>query len=167
MKLKKLYIVLLVISLFGCNRSQLQKKYFCLNLNKLDQNDISYQFETYGLTKLEFKLVEYKKNNRKNSIPLGSVSYAEIVEDNGLIEFEYALSNFDKKVILLDLNSNYFKSSGDTKILDTKIDMMSYEHKVINSDLYLNESKYGIVLIDLVQSEFPIDKYSIELDIVF
>lgn len=167
MKLKKLYIVLLVISLFGCNRSQLQKKYFCLNLNKLDQNDISYQFETYGLKKLEFKLVEYKKNNRKNSIPLGSVSYAEIVEDNGLIEFEYALSNFDKKVILLDLNSNYFKSSGDTKILDTKIDMMSYEHKVINSDLYLNESKYGIVLIDLVQSEFPIDKYSIELDIVF
>lgn len=84
-----------------------------------------------------------------------------------MIEFEYTLSNFDKKVILLDLNSNYFKSSGDTKILDTKIDMMSYEYKVINSDLYLSESKYGIVLIDFVHLEFPTDKYSIELDIVF
>lgn len=163
-KFKKFYMCLLLIPIFiSC--TPYQDKYF--SLNTVDESKLSYQFEMYGITSLNFALVKYNNNETENSIPLGQFTYNTTTNDHGSIDFLYTTSSLNKEVIKLSFNSEYFENGGDTKILDTDIDLSSYDAHFLVSDLQLNNSKEDIELIEFVQSDYTEDKYYIELDITF
>lgn len=163
-KMKKFYIFFfLIFVLTGCISHQ-EKNFL---LNKTNENELSYQFKTYGIKSLNIEYVKYINNEIIDIIPLGKIVYNKLTKDYGSIEFYYTSSEYNKKVVQLRINSQYFKNVSDTKMLEMDVDLSSYYVNVLLSGLQVNGSKENIQLIEFVHMNNPESKYFIELDINF
>ena len=161
-KFRKVYICFLLIPMLVSCTSH-QEKYFLLN--KVNESELSYQFEMYGLETLKIKLVEYVNNEIVNIIPLGWITYHKITSDQGTIDFKYALSEVNQKVITLRLNSQHFKHYGDMKILNSDIDLSSYNVNFLASKLQIDNNEENVELLEFTQSNHSKNKFVIKLDI--
>ena len=85
-KMKKIVCLFLplVLCLTAC--TAFQKSHFQLKLT--NKENISYDFESYGVQQIKLQLVEAEDNKTIEVIPLGSVGYESKKKDKGTIDFK-------------------------------------------------------------------------------
>lgn len=84
----------------------------------------------------------YESGVKTDSIPLGRVNYNKDTSDDGLITFEYVLSDTKHKVIKLELNSDIFNTYDNTKILSSSINLVECTPQVQTTTKIVDYKSY-------------------------
>lgn len=137
-----------------CGCQNVESSYFKIENTKISNDAISYDIEFKDVEVLKIKLDRYVNGELVDSCPLGGYHFAKKFKDSGKMIFEYTMSDNDKKILLLKMNteSKIMNGAEDTKIFSSDYDMDNLSVLTINDNMDIKESQ-SVELLHFVDNE--------------
>lgn len=138
--------------LCGCN--VVESNYFKLKNIVINDKSISYDISLQDIKVLKIKLDYYVNGELIDSYPLGGYGFPKNFDDFGKLMFEYAMSDNNKKIVVLkmDTESEIMNGIGDTRIFSSYCDMDNLNLFIISDNIDIKESQ-NLELLQFVDNE--------------
>lgn len=151
--MKKYFIVIVIITIL-CGCQVTESSYFKLKNTVINNDNISCDIAFKDVKALKIRLEYYNNGELVDSCPLKGYGFPKEFEDSGKLIFEYTMSNNNKNIIVLkmDTESKMTNGIGDTRIFSSYYDMNNLSVLTIKDNLDVKESQY-IELLQFVDNE--------------